>query len=150
MSTIKEQLHQLCAEYIAQREAEIKSAIADAQEAAANETKSSAGDKYETAREMMTQDINMNQARLAELYKMKAELTQVPTMHNSKKVQAGSVVHTANGNYYLAISIGKLHLDGTMYYAISTLSPIGKKLMGLKAGDTLEQGNRTMTVEQVY
>ncbi|MBX2907180.1 MAG: hypothetical protein KF744_14135 [Taibaiella sp.] len=149
MSTRKEQLHQLCTDYIATREAEIKSAIADAQEAAANETKSSAGDKYETAREMMTQDINMNQARLAELYKLKAELTLVPTTGVNSHVQIGSVVHTTNGNYYISISIGKMVADGKTFYAISTSSPIGAKMLGLQAGDSFEQGGKKIVIDHV-
>ncbi|MCW3121639.1 MAG: hypothetical protein JWQ38_1131, partial [Flavipsychrobacter sp.] len=50
MPAIKEQLYALCAEYLKKREAEIKKLISDARESANNETKSSAGDKYETGR----------------------------------------------------------------------------------------------------
>lgn len=149
MLSLKQHLHNLCTQYISEREAEIKTAIADAQEAAANETKSSAGDKYETAREMMTQHINMNQARLAELYKLKAELTQIPVTNTGEKVQAGSIVHTNGGNYYVAVSIGKLHAAGRMYYAISTSSPIARKLLNLQAGDSFEQNGKTSTIEHV-
>ena len=48
MSKLKEQLYLLCVEYIKKRETEIKKTIAEVSEAANNDTKSSAGDKFET------------------------------------------------------------------------------------------------------
>lgn len=149
MSTLKQQLHHLCAAYISHREAALKAAIAEVQDAVGNETKSSAGDKYETTREMMQQDINMNLARLNELYKMRAALEQIPTAHKGPKAQPGSVIHTSNGNYYIAVSAGKLLADGTTYYAISPSSPIGAKLLGLQAGDSFEQGGKKLEIVRV-
>lgn len=149
MPTLKQQLHNLCSQYITEREAEIKAAIADAQEAAANETKSTAGDKYETAREMMQQDINMNLARLNELHKLKAALQQIHTASVGVKALPGSVVYTSNGNYYIAISAGKLQVDGTSYYAISPSSPIGMKMMNLQAGDPFELGGKKFLIVRV-
>jgi hypothetical protein len=77
MTAIKEQLYQLCGEYINNREAEIKKVIAEAQDAAANETKSSAGDKYETGREVMQQEIDLNLGRLNELKKLRTVMEQI-------------------------------------------------------------------------
>jgi transcription elongation GreA/GreB family factor len=149
MSTKKEQLYQLCTDYIAQREAETKAAIAEAREAANNETKSSAGDKYETAREMMAQDINLNMSRLSELQKLKAALSLIPVSGNCTTVQSGAVVHTSNGNFYLAVSAGVLHIDGRRYYAISPSSPMGIKLAGHTTGDIVELNGKHFTIERV-
>ena len=149
MSGLKQHLHDLCRDYIAKREAETKAAIAEAQEAANNETKSTAGDKYETVREMMQQDINMNLARLNELHKLKAALQQIPATQGDVKVLPGSVVYTSNGNYYIAISAGKLQVDGTTYYAISPSSPIGMKMMTLQAGDSFELSGKKFVIDQV-
>ena len=66
MPSIKQHLYTLCCEYVAQRIAEATQAIADTQEAVNNETKSTAGDKYETSREMMQQEINRDAGRLYE------------------------------------------------------------------------------------
>lgn len=41
------------------------------------------------------------------------------------------------GNYFIAISAGKLELDGSLYYLISLASPIGAALAGHKTGDTV-------------
>ena len=49
MEQLKKQLYKLCKDHISKRIKELQHAIADLHEAMANETKSSAGDKYETA-----------------------------------------------------------------------------------------------------
>ena len=108
---LKQQLYILCGEYITNREAEIKHAIAEAREAANNETKSSAGDKYETGRETMQQEIDLNITRLNELGKLKLALERIIPEQTSSTVIPGSIVRTSNGNYYIAIGAGKLNPD---------------------------------------
>lgn len=149
MPDLKEQLYQLCGEYLKSREAEIKGAIADAQEAANNETKSSAGDKYETGREVMQQEIDLNRGRLNELSKLKTALEHIAPSYKSYVVVPGSVVYTSNGNFYIAISAGQLKLDGTVFYAISSVSPVGSKLMGQKAGYAFTLNGKQFLIEKV-
>ena len=149
MSKIKEQLYILCGEYIMNREGEIKQAIAEAREAANNETKSSAGDKYETGRETMQQEIDLNITRLNELNKLKQTLERIIPGQKSDVAVPGSVVRTNNGNYYIAIGAGKLKRDGVTYYAISAESPIGEKLHGQKAGYTFEFNGKKFVIEGV-
>jgi transcription elongation GreA/GreB family factor len=113
-------------------------AISEAQEAANSDTKSSAGDKFETGRESMQQEIDLNLTRMSELNKQKQALELPIPAQKSRVVLPGSVVHTNNGNYYIAISAKQLKVENTSYYAISIASPIGEKLSGRKVGDTLK------------
>lgn len=149
MSDIKAQLYLLCGEYLRAREAEIKKAIAEAQEAANNETKSSAGDKFETGREVMQQDIDLNITRLNELNKLKTTLELIAPAQKSTKVIPGSVVFTSNGNFYIAISAGQLKIGDKMFYAVSSASPIGSKLAGQKAGYSFTLNNKQYLIESV-
>jgi transcription elongation GreA/GreB family factor len=149
MATPNEQLYRLCGEYITHREAEIKKTIAEIQEATANETKSSAGDKYETAREVMQQEINLNKGRLAELNKLKATLEHIIPTQNGPIALPGSVVYTNNGNFYLSISAGQLKVGDTVFYAISIASPIGAKLVGQKAGHAFELNGKKFIIGKV-
>lgn len=149
MSTLKEQLYGLCEEYISKREAEIKRAILEVRESANNETKSSAGDKYETSREVMQQEENMNMARLNELKKLKATLEQISPTQKGDSVVPGSLVYTNNGNFYISISAGQLKVDGVAYYAISAASPVGIKLVGQKTGGSFELNGKRFLVEKV-
>lgn len=149
MDTVKQQLYKLCSEYITARETVIRQQIADAREAATNETKSSAGDKYETGREMMQQEIDLNMSRLSELQKQRSLLERVAVEDTYATAQPGAVVYTSNGNYYIAISAGQLRWADTTYYAISAASPIGMQLTGLKKGDTFLLQGKKITIKDV-
>lgn len=149
MSELKKQLHQLCINYVEQRMAAARQAIDAAQQATNDDTKSSAGDKYETGREMMQQETNRNMTQLNEANKLKVALTQITTMASSKQVDNGSVVTTNNGKFYIAISAGVLLVDGEQYFAISPASPIGLKMKGLKAGNGFSLNGKAYQIENI-
>lgn len=137
MSELKENLHALCAAYVRQRMQAAEQAIAEAQQAQADDTKSSAGDKYETGREMAQQETNRNLAQLNEANKLMVALNHLPLNGTGEVAEAGSIVHTNNGSFYLAISAGTISYAGKSYMAISPASPLGLSLKGKKAGDRL-------------
>ncbi len=149
MSTIKEQLHTLCVQYVTANIKNAEAVIADAREAAANETKSSAGDKYETAREMMQQEIDLNTARLQAAKAQEQVLKQIDTEKTNDVVVPGSVVQTDSGYFYIAVGAGQLMVDGVKYYAISMDSPLGAQLKGKRAGDTYALNGKTFTIKSV-
>lgn len=66
MATLKEALLAHCFAFVEKRIDTAKTALADAQDASNDDTKSSAGDKYETGREMMQQEIVRNTRLLAD------------------------------------------------------------------------------------
>ncbi|MDB4924453.1 MAG: 3-oxoacyl-ACP synthase [Mucilaginibacter sp.] len=146
MSHLKEKLYQQCLDYVQQRMQAAEQGIKEAQKAASDDTKSSAGDKYETGREMMQQETNRNMAQLNEANKLKVALNLVNTTAEFKQVETGSVVITDNGNFYLAISAGTLNVDGEQYFAISPASPIALKMKGLKVGDEFSLNGKTYTL----
>jgi transcription elongation GreA/GreB family factor len=149
MSALKEQLYRQCCDYISKKEAEIKKLIAEAQESSANETKSSAGDKYETTREVLQQEIDLNLSRLNELNKLKTELEYISPTQSGLTVSPGSVVYTSNGNFYISISAGKIEADGTSFYAISPASPIASKMLGQKAGYAFDMNGKRFEIKAV-
>jgi len=132
---LKELLYQQCLDYVQKRMQAAEQGIKEAQKASNDDTKSSAGDKYETGREMAQQETDRNMAQLNEANKLKVALNKISTVATNKHVENGSVVLTNNGNFYMAISAGVLVADVGSYFAVSPASPIGLKLKGLKAGD---------------
>lgn len=146
---IKEVLYTYCRKYIATHKAAIQKTINDAQDAANEDTKSSAGDKYETGREMMQQEINLNTARLNEVNKMSELLDLINPKLEMETVVPGSLVVTNNGSYYIAISIGKTKVEGKEYYIISAASPIGAQLKGLKKGDSFNFNGKKYEIKSV-
>lgn len=149
MGLLKEELYRFCIDFVSKREVEIKKLIADAQDASNNETKSSAGDKYETGREVMQQEINLNLARLGELGKLRATLEQISPAQTGAVAMPGSVVYTNNGNFYISIGTGKITIDGTSFFGISAASPIGLKLLGKEAGYSFDLNGKKFVIEKI-
>jgi transcription elongation GreA/GreB family factor len=150
MHNLKAELYKLCTEYVKIRIDTAEQAILSAQQSAGEETKSSAGDKYETGREMMQQETNRNMTQLAEANKLLIALNQI-NINNPKfdRVQPGSLIITNNGDFYMAISAGALHYDGKTYFAISMASPIGLLLKGKKSGESISMNNRTYLIKNI-
>ncbi|MGN6179992.1 MAG: 3-oxoacyl-ACP synthase [Mucilaginibacter sp.] len=147
-ANIKELLHQHCIAYVQKRIQEAENAFRDAEQAANDDTKSSAGDKYETGREMMQQEKNRITAQLNEANKLMVALNRTGTK-GSPVVDNGSLVITDKAKFYLAISAGNITINGEIYIAVSPASPIGFKLKGLKAGDGFELNGKQYQVKQV-
>ena len=135
MNDLKKQLYTLCLSVVKQRMENAQQTIQSVEESTAEETKSSAGDKYETSREMMQQEKDRGMAQLTEANKLLIALNRISTSGLSVKVEEGSVIRTDNGNFYIAISAGVLTVDGESFFAISAASPVGVKMMGCKVGD---------------
>lgn len=148
MSILKQKLFQECLNYVQRSIDAAQQGIDEAQQAAKDDTKSSAGDKYETGREMAQQESNRNMAQLHQANKLKVQLNQVPVIP-STQVDNGSVVITDAGNFYIGISAGTLEVDGVNYIAISLISPIGQKMKGLAAGEGFSLNGKSYTVKQV-
>jgi len=149
MTNLKRDLYTLCVNYVKARIATAKQAIDDAQQSAGEETKSSAGDKYETGREMMQQETDRNQAQLNEANKLLIALNQINVDGSSLSAIPGSLVITDNGKFYLSISAGALSLNGEGYFAVSPASPIGGKLLGSKAGDEFNLNGKNYKIKEV-
>ncbi len=124
-------------------------AIDEAQKASNDDTKSSAGDKYETGRAMMQQETSRNLVQLNEANKLKVALTIVNPDRISEKAESGSVVITNNGNFYIAVSAGVLTFNNERYFAVSPASPIGLRLKGQKAGGDFKLNDKIYHILKV-
>ncbi|UOE40414.1 GreA/GreB family elongation factor [Chryseobacterium suipulveris] len=101
-----------------------------------NETKSSMGDKYETGREMVQQEINNLQIQLNENMKSETLLKTInPVPH--KTVGFGSIVETEKGRFFIAVSLGEITFSGEKIFVISTESPLAKAMHGKKEGEKI-------------
>lgn len=149
MADIKEKLHHLCMAYVDDRIASAQQAITAARESANDDTKSSAGDKYETGREMMQQEIDRNRKQLEESQKLKLVMEQIDPGKSTDMVQNGSLVNTNYGKFYISISRGQVLLDDSNYFAVSSVSPIGIKLMKQKAGHEFDFNGKLFRIESI-
>lgn len=133
--THKEALRLFCQNFARRRTVGIQENIREIQESLLSETKSSAGDKHETGRAMLQLEREKLGRQLAEAEKMNLVLSKIP-LKNSKMVALGSLVKTTKANYYLAISAGACTLGDLTVFCVSTMTPMGKALLGKSEGDT--------------
>jgi len=127
----------------------VSAAIASAKDSRNNDTKSSAGDKYETGREMMQIEIEKNEVLLNQTAKQRKELARIDVSEEFNKVAFGSLVVTDKGTYFISIGIGKIQIDDQICYAISLASPIGALLKDKAVGDEVSFQGRTFVIEIV-
>ncbi|UYZ63253.1 3-oxoacyl-ACP synthase [Hymenobacter weizhouensis] len=135
MSDLKPHLHAACLAYVQQRIAAAQQAMQAAQESANSETKSSAGDKYETGRAMAHEERNRNAVQLQEALKLHAELERLNPAAPCDTVRPGALVETSLGRFYVSISAGKLVVDGQEVFAVSPAAPVMAALAGKRAGE---------------
>jgi LPS O-antigen subunit length determinant protein (WzzB/FepE family) len=149
VSRLKQQLYQQCINYVQQRMDAAQQGIAAAQQASQDDTKSSAGDKYETGREMAQQETDRNMAQLNEANKLKVALNQINPSLTNDRVETGSVVITDTANFYVSISAGAISAEGETYMAISPVSPIGIKMKGLRIGEKFNLNDKVYKIKRI-
>ena len=137
-------------QHLEQNIAETVQAIASAKESRDNESKSSAGDKYETGRAMMQIELENNGRQLEKTRLAKQDLQQLNVQEPHTLVSQGSLVHTNQGIYFISIGFGKLELVEQPYYAISLASPIGQALKNAKVGDTVSFQGKVLKILELH
>lgn len=130
----KSQLVTLMKAALLGRMAEADASIVSAKEARDGDTKSSAGDKYETGREMMQMEMDKAAIQLQSAKKLLHELEKIDLTKSNAAIDSGSLVTTSNEIFFIAIGFGRIHLDGKEVFVISPASPLGSNLLNKKAG----------------
>lgn len=146
---LRTELYNKCLEYIENRLNHIQSAMNAALESGNDETKSSAGDKHETARAMMQLEQEKNANILAQTLELKKTLNKINLYQQTDTASLGNIIITNKEKFYISISAGKITFDNEIYYAISPLSPIALKLMGLKANQEFIYNEKLYLILQI-
>ena len=145
-NTFKLQLYQECVAVVNSRIAAIQKAVDAAKEAAKLEERSTAGDKYDTARAMSHIDQGMYTVQLNEVMKLKKSIDQVSIDKKFDKVALGALVHTSNGYYYLVASIGAIKISKILVMVVSPVSPIGQLLLDKTSGEKFVWNNKKIEI----
>jgi transcription elongation GreA/GreB family factor len=146
---VKEKLYQLCLDTVNQRQTNIQKNFNSIQEAMLSETKSTAGDKHETGRAMLQLEREKLGNQLAEIQKVKEILLKVNSTVAVSQGCLGSVIYTSQANYFISVSVGEISANNEKFYAIATNTPIGKLLLGKKAGDRIAFRNQSFVIEKI-
>ena len=139
-----------CQQQIQEKIERARQGMQQAQEASNQDTKSSAGDKYETGRAMAQLEKDKYARQLAELMKSSRVLSEVEFVPAEDKARIGSLVETSMGSFYLAVSLGKAEISSKSFFLVSGASPIGRQLIGKSCGDTFVFNGRSVAVTAVF
>lgn len=145
----KKEILDYCLNSVLKRIEEVELALADADSSLADDTKSSAGDKYETSREMIQQDINRYQSQLAVAIKDLDILNKIDHIQTFDHIGLGSLIQTDLGIYFISISIGLIKIGQDNIFVISPISPIGSVLIGKKVGDIISFNNKEQKIVNI-
>lgn len=114
-----------------------------------NDTKSSMGDKYETGREMLQQEINNLQRQLNESLSQQS-IVQKISSDPSSKVQNGALVKTDRGLFYISASAGEIMVDQQKIMTVSAESPLAKAMYGLTENQNFSINNVIRKIVEIW
>ena len=149
MEAIKRQLKEACERFVNKRLETVSKVMSSGRDSLNSETKSSAGDKHETGRAMIQLEMEKAGQQLQNIQAMQTTLNKIG-LDSSDVARLGSLVHTNKGQYYLSISAGSLLIADQNYFAVSLSSPIGKLLLGKRAGDTEILNGMSIKITAVF
>jgi hypothetical protein len=146
----KNKLKLAARQMIEQRIAVAKTLIHNAQEAANSEEKSSAGDKYETARAMSQLEKEMHSRQLAQQIQELALLNVVKSDVIYTTVTTGACIECAEMVLFIAAGLGKQTVEGKPIIFLSPQAPLAKQLQHKKAGEPFVFNGKEITIAAIY
>lgn len=99
------------------------------------ETKSTAGDKHETALAMLQIEQENKRKQLADLLQQFAVLKRINPSVIPLAIITGSLLETDKGWFYISTALGKAIIEGKTVYALSISSPLAQKFISAKLYD---------------
>lgn len=133
---LKSILYDKCLEIVSEKIRMAETSMKAAQDSANAEGKSTAGDKYDTARAMSHIERDMYAKQLAESIHLKKILDGID-LSKSTTIESGSLVETSLGNYFISVGLGLIKLEQITAFALSPLSPIGELMLGKAEGESV-------------
>lgn len=147
--SFKEKVHLAFINLLDEKISFLKTNLADLFESGKNETKSTAGDKHETALAMLQIEQGNLRRQLANLLEQRSLLASLDPSIVPSEVRPGSLVFTTHSIFYLSTSLGKLTLNDQVVISVSNNSPLGQLLRNLKINDTATFNNVEYTITHV-
>ena len=146
---LKEKIYTACLQLINTKIQSLQNTLQELADGAISDGKSSAGDKHETARAMMQLEQEKISKQLDEVFIQKTILEKIDVNLISPQITKGSLVKTNKGYLFLSIALGKINIEDIDVIVLSPQSPLGIKLIGLKAKSSVEINNIIYTIEEV-
>jgi len=145
---LKQRLTCLCLEQVVKTISSAEQLLRNIIESKLSDTKSSAGDKFETSRERLQAEEDRINAVLMNSKKLEVQLKRL-NKSPCNKVEAGAIIITDKANYFIAIGLGKISIDNTNYYTMSPNAPLSKVMWNKQSGDSFVLNNNTQRIIEI-
>lgn len=146
---LKEKLVNRCVEIVEAKLNNMDEELAQIQKSANEETKSSAGDKYETGRAMLMLEKEKLVGQKAQLLQQLKPLKTIDVKKHATKVELGAIIYSSGSNYFISSSIGKIEEGGEMFLAISALAPIAQSMLDKIEGESFTFNKTETLIETI-
>ncbi len=147
--TLKQKIYDHYLQQVNDKIAQLQNVLADLKESGTNETKSTAGDKHETALAMLQIEQANVRAQLNEVQQQLSALQKINPALSPTTIVNGSLIKTDKGYLFLSIAGGKAAIEGQRVMAISPQSPLGLLLLQRKAEKVITINSTNYTIEGV-
>ncbi len=147
--TLKQKTYQHYLKLINTKIQLLQKVLDDLKESGSNETKSTAGDKHETALAMLQIEQANTRAQMKEAISQKEVMEKIDPSLVATIIVNGSLVKTSRGYFFVSTALGKAAIEGITIIALSAQSPLGIKLMGLTKGDGATINNYHYVIENI-
>ena len=127
----------------------LQKVLADLKESGTNETKSTAGDKHETALAMLQIEQANVRTQLQDVLAKKSALEKIDPTLSTKIIVNGSLINTNKCYLWISAALGKAVIENKQVIALSPQSPLGQKLMGLQPGARVMMNQVEYIIESI-
>lgn len=146
---MKTAVYEACVHLLHERINELKKSLDDLVEGAKADSKSTAGDKHETARAMMQLEQEKLSDQLNILLQQERTLQWIDPEIKSERVVNGSLVKTNRGIIFIGVALGKIFAEGHEIICVSSQSPLGLKLIAAVKGESRELNGVIYRIEDL-
>lgn len=127
----------------------LKAEIEALNESRNSDTKSSAGDKFETSREMAQLELHKFEGQLANLLNQKKDLQRIDVSKTFSNVELGSLVTMGEQLFFISIGMGLIKLGSLQCIVISPASPLGKTMLDKRVGEKFEFQKKAYSITAI-
>jgi len=146
----KSNIHQKALELVQTKLLELEAHYEDLKEGQSSNSKSTAGDKHDTEREKVQQEIDNVQKQLSRQKNFRNILSQISPDKTYEKARLGAFVQTESGRFYISIPFGKINVSGEAIWCISAASPIGQALLNKEEGHSFSFNGKESRILSIH
>ncbi len=149
LAGLKEKLVDNCVGVLEDKLHALDKELALLQKSANEETKSNAGDKYETGRAMVMLEKEKLVKQKEQVFLQLKPLKSIDASKELRKVGLGAIVITSGSNYFISSGVGPVDVDEVSFLAVSAMAPITQAMLDKEEGHTFSFNGNEFKINKI-